>query len=109
LRYFPVPTISRELNARPAMTSWSFMDFLRNSSKLLYSGSGLRERVRLFHIGIEAGDYVLVLFFDHAALQLQRIREFSGSVCKIPGDERKSFRLFVLCERRHQALDFLFD
>src|SRR6202041_3656232 len=34
LRYFPVPTIKRELKARPAITSWSAITILRIS---LYS------------------------------------------------------------------------
>src|SRR5580692_968811 len=134
LRYFPVPTIKRELKARPAITSWSAITILRIS---LYSARtaqraipagpqcpraaprghtrnprqplGLVLRPGLFHVCIQPRDHILITLFDHAPLHFQRISQLAARVSKILIEQRKSLGLFILRQRRRQPFDLVRD
>src|SRR5215468_387327 len=67
LRYLPVPTISRDLKARPAMTSWSGISFpsqncrtSASAAQIAAGGLVLDDRTRLGHVGVEGLNDVVV-------------------------------------------------
>src|ERR1700730_1133611 len=59
LRYFPVPTISRERNPRPAITNWSLISIL---PKLLYRAPGDAATFASAHDG---GQHIVARLFRH--------------------------------------------
>src|SRR3954468_15782451 len=67
--YFPVPTISRDLNSRPAMTSASFISFTPTATPTAYEIDDFN-LVAVLHVGAvveRALDHREVVFHGYAA------------------------------------------
>src|SRR5499433_1848788 len=116
LRYLPVPTISRDLNARPAMTSWSDMFVpLQNcrtsesAAQIRGSGSVLDDRTGLGHVRVQGLNDVVVLLFDHATLELHGEGERAVVEREIARKQSKTLDGFELRKMRREALNFRVD
>src|ERR1700690_3948043 len=99
--------MSRDRNARPAITSSSGMgDLLSASYRDARETSGKMLRARLFDIGIQALDNLAVALLNHAPLQLHRKSQLAVRDGEIFGQQRKSLRSFVLRQAPGLALEF---
>src|SRR5215472_8754828 len=62
-------------------------------------------RARLFDVGVESRDDVLVLVLYDATLEFQSVGQFAAIEREIFLHKRESLGLFVLCERGREPLD----
>ena len=63
-------------------------------------------RARLFDVGVETGNHILVTLFDDAAFHFHCVSEFAAGVGEILLEQSEALGLFVLREGRGEALYF---
>src|SRR5271155_1794414 len=99
--------MSRDRNARPAITSSSGMgNLLRSFYREVRQTSEKMLRPRLLEVGIKALDDVAVALLDHAALQFHRKGQLTVRDGEIFRQQRESLGFLVLRETRNLALEF---
>ena len=63
-------------------------------------------RARLFDVGVETGNHILVTLFDDAAFHFHGVSEFAASVGEILLEQSEALWLFILGEGRGEAFNF---